>query len=491
MKATRTWLLLPALAALSFLASPARAQAPPEKVSLGEKRVEKLAIPPLDWTVPRVGREVARDTLSAGVVLYVYPDHRFPLVNVLVRFRAGDFYEPAGKAGLANMALNLMRTGGTRGHDYRAMDEALDFLAARVQVSAGDEACDLDLNVLRKDLEQGLGLLSEMVREPTYPEDRIAFRKDEIKASIRRQNDNPRSAVTRQFGALLFGDHPYGRYPEWDRIQAITAADLHDYHDRFYVPGNCWIAVSGDVTPAEARAALEAAFAGWKRAPVAFPPHPEESEQVAPPAVVLYQNDLTQTAIAFGKPGLTMTSPDLYAAQVLNYVLGGGGFASRLLQQVRDRAGLAYSVFSSLPTDRTDPGPFVVQCQTKTASTVQALELMRKIVAGMAAEPVPAGEFKAAQDALVNGFVRDFSSPEDVVEALMDLEFSGRSADFYQGYMERIRAVTPDQVQGLAARLLPLDSMITVMIGNVEQFKDALGGAGKVEVRPLPEPEVE
>ncbi len=478
-------LLLPAL--VTAIPAPARAQ-DREEMSLGEQRIRMLTIPSLEWRVPAVGREVVRKELDNGAVLYVYPDHRFPLVDVLFQFRAGSFYEPVEKAGLADMTLNLMRTGGTTEHGYQEIDQELDDLAAEVGVSAGDQACTLDLNVLAKDLDRGLAVLAEMIRKPAYPPERIDFRKNEVKAAIRRQNDNPRSAAFREFDHLAFGDHPYGRSPEWDRVRSITGDDLHAYHDRYYVPDNCYIAVAGDVDPEEIAAALDRAFGDWAPGRPDFPAPPPETEQVEPPAVVLYPRDLTQTAIVFGCPGITRESPDLHAAQVLNYVLGGGGFSSRLLQQVRDRAGLAYSVSSSLPTDRTDPGPFTVQCQTKTASTVEALGMMRDIVAGMATEPIPAVEFQAAQDALVNGFVRSFSSPERVVQALMNLEFDGRPADWYDGTMDRIRAVTPAQVQDLAGRLLGLDRMITVLVGNVEPSSEPLSRFGTVSVRELEEP---
>ncbi len=488
-------LMLAAVAGLlgAFATPGALALAQPEgpRVSIGEKALEAIPVPPLTWSVPEVGREVTRETLSGGSIIYVYPDHRVPLVNVLFQFRAGSFEEPVEQAGLANMVLNLIRTGGTAKHGYQEIDQSLDELAAQVGVSPGDEAAGITLNVLRKNLAPGLAMVAEMIREPAFPEDRIAFRKEEVRSSIRRQNDNPREAVAREFARAVFGDHPYGRSPEWDRVRGITAGDLRRFHDRFYVPGNLFIAVTGDISPREARDALEKVLAGWKGAAPDLPAAPPEAGQVTPPAVLLYPKDLSQTAIAFGRPGLDRASPDIYTGQVMNYILGGGSFTSRLGQEVRDRAGLAYSVRSSLPTDRCDPGPFVIQCQTKTESTLEALRLMRSIVSGMAEAPVPDAVFQGAQDALVNGFVRGFADPESVVEALMNLEFDGRPQDFYRHYLDRIRAVTPAQVQALAGRLCDPDGMVTVMVGNVGALGDSLGGLGTVEVRELAEPDLD
>ncbi len=484
-----------ALAVLLLLAAPGRlapaagAADGDEKMSLGERKLETLPVPELDWSPPEVGREITREALPSGAILYTYPDHRVPLVEIRFRFRAGTFYEPVELAGLSNMALNLIRTGGTARHDYAEVDAELDFMAADVGIEPDDESCDVTLNVLRKDLEPALALVAEMIREPAFPEERIRFRKEEVKASIRRQNDNPRMAAARQFDELLFGDHPYGRSPEWDRIEKITAADLRDFHARFYVPDNLFIAVAGDISPAEAADALNGAFEGWAPGHPDFPPTPPESPRTEPPAVVLYPRDLTQTAIVYGCPTITRESPDIYAAQVLNYIFGGGGFSSRLAQQVRDRAGLAYSVRSSLPTGRKDPAPLTVSCQTKTETTVKALELMRAIMADLAAEPVPPAEFEAARGALANGFVRGFATREAVVSALMSLEFDGRPADFYQTYLDRIRAVTPDQVRALAQRLFDPQRMVTVMVGDVGEMGPDLTGMGRVETRELPEPD--
>jgi zinc protease len=472
---------LTCLLAAPALGAPAGDDGP--KVSIGEKEMEAIPVPSLQWSVPEVGREVTRETLSGGSVLYVYPDHRVPLVNVLFQFRAGAFEEPVERAGLANMVLNLIRTGGTAEHAYQEIDRALDELAARVTVSPGDEAAGLTLNVLRKNLDPALALVAEMIREPAFPRDRIDFRKEEVRSAIRRQNDNPRQAVTREFTRAVFGDHPYGRSPEWERVRAITAGDLRQFHDRFYVPGNLFIAVTGDVTPDEARAALEKALSGWTGAAPELPPVPPEKGPATPPVFLLYQKDLTQTAIAFGRPGLDRSSPDIYTGLVLNHILGGGSFTSRLGQEVRDRAGLAYSVRSSLPIDRRDPGPFVIECQTKTASTLEALRLMRAIVSDMAEAPVPADRFQGAQDALVNGFVRGFADPENVVEALMNLEFEGRPPDFYRHYLNHVRAVTPAEVQTLAARLCNPKTLVTVMVGNVASLRDSLADLGTVEVR--------
>jgi len=491
MKRTLTTAAALALCLWSVAASGAPGTGTGAKISIGEKEMEAIPVPPQTWSVPEVGGAVSRETLPGGSVLYVYPDHRFPLVDIHFQFRAGSFEEPVERAGLADMVLNLVRTGGTARHDYREMDRALDDLAARVTVSPGDESAGLTLNVLRKNLGPALALVAEMIREPAFPEDRIDFRKQEVRSAIRRQNDNPREAVTREFTRAVFGDHPYGRSPEWDRIRGITAGDLRRFHDRYYVPGNLFIAVSGDLSPADARAAIEKAFSGWKGAAPELPEVPPENGSTAPPAFLLYQKDLSQTAIAFGCPGLDRSSPDIYTGLVLNQILGGGSFTSYLGQEVRDRAGLAYSVRSSLPIGRRDPGPFVIECQTKTASTLEALRLMRGIVSGMAGAPVPAERFQGAKDALVNGFVRGFAEPGDVVEALMNLEFDGRPAGFYRHYLEHVRAVTPEQVQTLAQRLCDPDRMVTVMVGNVASLRDSLASLGNVEVRTPEEPDLD
>lgn len=308
-----------ALVALVVGGTPAQAQ---ERISLGEEQLRELDIPPLEWSVPQVGKEVTRFVLDNGAVVYVYPDHRVPLVTITFRFRAGTFYEPVDRAGLSNMTLNLLRTGGTTLHSDREIDEELDFLAAEITTNPGDEACDLSLDVLTKDLDRGLTLLAEMVRTPAFPDDRIRFRKEEVKSSIRRANDNPRNAAGREFAELVYGDHPYGRAPRWDRIRMLSREDLVDFHARHYHPGNLFIAVTGDLDPTEAQQRLEAVLDGWESGPAPTVRETRITPGAEEGSLVLYQKDLTQTAIVFGRPALDRNSPDIYAAQVLNYVLG-------------------------------------------------------------------------------------------------------------------------------------------------------------------------
>ena len=308
-------------------------------------------------------------------------------------------------------------------------------------------------------------------------------------SAIRRQNDNPRQAAAASSPGSCSAIIPTaGRRIGNASTRSPPPIFSRDFHARYYVPDNLFIAVSGDIAPEGGRSAEpDAGRLGGGQRP--FPNrHPDGGARG--PAVV-------STRATSPRPPSSTAAPRSPAAPIstpprCSTTSTGAEGVLEPADPAGSRSGGSGLLGAQflLPTGRKDAAPFTVSCQTKTETTVDALMMMREIMVELAAAPVAPGDFEAARGALVNGFV-GLVTREAVVTALMGLEFEGRPADFYGTYLDRIRAVTPEDARVLAERIFDPDRMITVLVGDVEAFAPDLSGLGTVESRALPEPELD
>lgn len=209
------------------------------------ERPENLTFPPLKYDSPNPADY--RVALKSGPVAYVVPDHELPLVNIRILVRTGDYVEPQDKVGLAEMTGYLLARGGTQTKTAEAMEERLAFLAAHLDSGVGETSGSVSLNLLSKDLDEGMALLREALTEPRFQDDKIALAKDQQMQEIRQRNDSSSAIEARERGFLAFGDKFWGnRYSTGDSIDSITRADLQDFHHKWFHPSNFVVAVSGD-----------------------------------------------------------------------------------------------------------------------------------------------------------------------------------------------------------------------------------------------------
>jgi zinc protease len=450
-----------------------------QRKSLGEAVIEKLPSVPLDWKPPAVGKDISRRTLANGCVLYLKEDHSLPLVNINARFRTGSLYEADSETDVASLVATLMRTGGTVKIPYRQVDEALDFISADVTSRADQESAVITLRVPSKDLPEALRIFANIIMAPSFPQDRIDFEKEQLRQLIIRENDNPRAIANREYKKLLYGQHPYGRALDGERIKRIAREDLVVWHDKYYVPNNGWFGVTGDFMSSQLVATLEDAFATWQKRPLSLP-EPRKVELVGRPGVYIVDRPGNQTAISFGHLGVDRSNPDVYALTIMNYILGGGGFSSRYEQEVRDRAGLAYAVNSAFAVDTVETGSFTSVVQTKTETTYQTLELMLKLMNQIRDEPISDAEFQGAKQSLMNGYVRTFTTLAATVDLLMNLEVTGRDRNYYADYLAKIAAVTKADVERVAKTYVKPDKLIFVLVGKSDSFADRVKAFGEV-----------
>jgi len=458
--------------------------------SEGSRIISRFTYPTLTWSVPEVGREVRREVLDNGMILYLMENHRLPILDATAMIHCGYAYEPIEKMALPDIAATVMRTGGTAAIGPDSLNTVLEMIGGSLETTVRDESCQATLSVMAKDTELGFSLLSDMLRNPTFPEDKIELKKTQLKTNIRRRNDNPESILGREFYHLIYGDHPSGRVLEWKFVAPITRQELVDYHHRYFIPNNMILGITGDFDAEEMIALVKKYFGDWSKANVSLPEIPKVKDAPRPGVYQVFK-EIDQTGIRFGGLGIDRNSPDRYAVQIMNYILGGGSFASRMTSKVRSDEGLSYSVGTTFETSTRDRGVWYAFCQTKSQTTYKAMDLMLNEVKRIRDGYVDDEELESAKDRYINQFVFDFATPSQIVNRLMELEFYSRPPDLLKNFINNIRKVTKEDVRGVAQTYLKPEDITFVVIGNPEKFEKPLSDFGTVNDIKLEDPVVE
>ena len=455
---------------------------------------EELTYEPIEFKPPVPEKR----TLSNGMKLYLIEDHELPLFSISGLIKTGDIYDPADKVGLSSIFASVMRTGGTVSREPDALNEELESMAASVEVGMSREYGTVRLSTLAEDIEKGLEIFADVLRNPAFREDKLELRKQQSIERIRRRNDNPIQLAWRNFSALLYGkDHPFGWYTEMEGIESIDVDDLKAFHAKYYHPNNLMLAITGDFDTETLISQLEKVFEGWESAEISFPEVP--TVDATPKQSVNYIfKDLPQTSMLIGHFGIKRTPdfPDFFALRVMNDILGESGFTSRLMTEVREKAGLAYMVGSIMPTTYyTNPGEWFAYSQTRTEKTAEAIALIIDVVKGLRDAPVPADELQRTKDSLINSFVFGFESSSQIAFQQMMLDYRGYAPDFLETYTENIAKVTAEDVQAVAQKYLHPDALTIVTVGNKANFDrplDEFGEVNEIEIeRPAPPPSAE
>jgi predicted Zn-dependent peptidase len=442
---------------------------------------KELDFPLLKFVPP----ESQRVTLPNGMKLYLLEDHELPVFDVVAIIRTGDIYDPVDKIGLSSLTATTVRTGGTTHRSPEELDETLEFIAGSIGSGIDEENARATLSVMSADIDLGLELFADMLMNPTFREDKVELARNQALEGIRRQNDDPKQIASRHLYRLLYSPHPYGNQATTKTIRNITREDLIAFHERYYRPSSVFMAVTGDFVSGEIVHKIEKAFAAWKPDPVEFP-KVEVATDSNNVGVFHIEKDLNQTSIWMGHLGLTRTNPDLFPVNVMNYILGGGSFTSRMMSEVRSNRGLAYSV-QTLFRRRTLRGPFLAVCGTKSSSTIQAIELMRTLMETIRQEPVTDTELDNAKNAIINSFVFAYTSNAQIAEQEMIIDYYGYPPDFLKTYTDNIAKVTKEDVLRVAQHYLHPERLTIVTVGKESAFDRPPASLGRVTYLSLDE----
>jgi predicted Zn-dependent peptidase len=497
MKISRTFSAL--LLALALLAAaPAALLAQTAQQPGIPARPEELKYTPLSYSPPK--RDRYRHVLSNGVVVYAVEDHDLPLVNISTLVRTGSYLDPAGKEGLAALVGSQMRSGGTQKMTAEQFDEAADFLAAQLSSAVFPTQGTANLNLLAKDIDKGLGLYFDMLRTPAFQEDRLKLAKSQILQAMERRNDNTTAIEAREWGRLLYGsEHFSTKDTTKASIESITRQDLVDFHQKYFQPGGFIIAASGDFKTDELLAKLEASFKGWPANKSAVPDVPKPTQTPVAGLYVVNKADVNQGRVSIGHTGSMRGNPDSYALEIMNDILGGGGFTSRITSRVRSDEGLAYSAGSAYGMGVYYPGTFRASFQSKSASTSQAIQIVLDEINRIRTSKVSAEELETAKNSAVETFPRIFATAAQIAGTFAQDEYTKRPADYWDTYRQRIAAVTVDDVQRVAQKYLDPSKLVILVVGNIDDITKGnpdrpeyslskIAATGQLRRIPLPDP---
>lgn len=446
-----------------------------------------LRYPELSVEYPKPERVV----LDNGLVIYLLEDHEVPIVDGFMTVRSGSIFDPSEKIGLASMTGAVMRTGGTPEMTGDEIDEELELLAASVETSFSREEANASFSTMTKDLDRVLQLFADVLLRPAFREEKIELKRNEMLEEIRRRNDDPGSIASREYAFLVYGSNsPWARISSRDTVLSITRDDLVEFHRRSFRPDQAILAIAGDFSRDEILGKIRSLFGDWKPSGEPFAALEPIRDQDSQVGVHLVRRDTEQVNIRLGHLGISRHDPDRFPVLLLNYILGDGGFNARLIQTIRSDLGLAYVVWGSIGHG-TDRGTFTVVAETKSESAGLAIEKMIEIIRGMQDELVSEEDISRAKESLINQFVFLYDSSWGIVRQYASLEYYGYAEDYLDKYLDRLRAVTREEIQDAARTHLHPEKLVILAVGNPDASETPLSKFGSVKEITLDTPEVQ
>jgi len=419
-----------------------------------------------------------RTVLDNGAILLVAERPGVPMIVMNILLKSGAAADPAGKEGVANLTAELL-TRGTKKHSAQALAEELDFLGASLGVDADIETTTITLTTLTKNLAPALNLLAEVLFTPTFPTVELEKKRKEIEGGLKSREEEPGWIAQRTFLEKLYPKHPYGRLVEGRpaTLAKLTRADAAKFHQIYYRPNNAIIAVAGEISKEQMTSQLRTHLAGWQPADIPSIVWPEEYQP--PEERITVNKKVAQANVVLGHLGIARSNPDYYAVQVMNYILGGGGFGSRLMDKIREELALVYHISSSFSA-RKHAGPFMVVLQTKNASATQAIEESMQVIRHYSEEGPNEKELAAAKSYLINSFPLRLVSNRDVAALLPVIEFYELGLDYPDRYPTLIGQITREQVHAAAKTYFHPDRELQVIVADLAQAGLTQSGSAPV-----------
>jgi predicted Zn-dependent peptidase len=441
--------------------------------------------------------EAYRHTLKCGATAYVAENPEVPTFDLMVLVRTGSMYEPVEKAGLADMTGYLMRNGGLQGMTANELDERVAFLAGEITVDINGSEGTVRLFCLSKDIDDGLDLLKRVLRTPVFDPKALDRYRADVLSELEQRNADTRNIESREWQFLMYGDHPctipYRRTEQ--SVNSITREDLVAFHKKYFFPKNFIFALSGDFKTGEILAKLNDMLAGWPDRQLNLPAIPDQIPDPKPGVYMIRKADVNQSRIRAGHIGVKRDIPDQYALMVMNDILGGGGFTSRIMRRVRSDEGLAYNTGSAFERPVLYPGTFRAWFQTKHATGAFGTRLIVDEIKRIRTEKCEAEIVNNSKASFISSMVNPFSSKRNIVNTLANDDYTRRPDDYWQDYAKNIEAVTPGDVLAVAQKYLHPDKLVFLVVGDPEAVQkgsdkhdERFSDFGEIAILPLRDP---
>lgn len=420
-------------------------------------------IPVIHWKQP------------SGVAVYLVESHAVPMVDLQIDFDAGSRRDPQAQAGLASVTAGMtskgvLARGNAKALDENALSEAWADLGASFGASASTDRMSFSLRSLTYPdlLEQAVALAARQLGQPAFPPEVWARERSRLSASLREANTRPATVAARRFAKAVYGDHPYGQEMTEATLAGIEVADMRAMHGRLIQPCRAKVSIVGAVTRAQADALVKQLFSQLASGSAGCVPLPKIPEVAALSAAfdLSLAFDSSQAHVLMGQPGYKRDDPDFFTLTVGNYILGGGGFVSRLTTEVREKRGLSYSVYSYF-SPGLHAGAFTVGLQTRPDQARQAVEVARSVLVKFVAEGPSPQELQAAKDNLKGGFALRIDSNRKLLDNVANIAWNGLPLNYLDTWTQQVEKVTVEEIRRAFARKLQPEKLVTVVVGGV------------------------
>ncbi len=414
--------------------------------------------------MPALATKITQVVSPGGIRAWLVQEPLIPMISMQVAWRGGSALDPAGREGTANMVSGLLDEGAGE-LDSQTFQTRLEDLAVGLGFNAGRDTFYGNLKTLTKNRDEAFALFGMAVTAPRFDTEPVERIRRQIVTSLIREEEDPNTIASRAWFAKAFPGHPYGRPGDGtvESVKAITVDDLRSFASSRLARDNMLISVVGDITHEELGRLLDKSLGGL---PVRSEPvRIAEATLPSQGSVTVIEKDIPQSVVVFGSAGIKRNDPDWYAAYVLNYVLGGGGFTSRLMQEVRVKRGLAYSVYTYLyPMDRA--AVLLGGVGTRNSRVAETLAQVRKEIARLRDGGVTPEELADAKTYLNGSFPLRLSSNASIASLMLAMQLDDLGTDYLDRRAGFINAVTEDDISRVAARLLHPEKLIVVVVGK-------------------------
>ena len=451
--------------------------------ALAQQTLDRTKVPPPGKTPVLHVPSWTKTQLANGATLIVSERHSLPLVSFAITFVGGaNQFEPAERRGVASMTASMLAEG-TKTRTGDQLSDALQLLGTNVNAGVGAEEGAISFVSTTKNFDAVLAILSDMMLNSVFPAEALERLRGRTLVNLTQAKDQPVIVGAQVFAKVLYGSaHPYGQRTTETSVKAITRDDVMNFAKAYYQPGRAIITVVGDVTPAKVKSSVEKALAGWTKGgdkpSFDYPKLPE----LQPAKIYLVDKPgAAQSVVNIGLPGPPRNTPDYFALQVLNTILGGQ-FQSRLNANIREQKGYSYGVNSGFSYGK-GPGAFRAGGSIFTDKTDAALvEFMKELKGIVGEKPITDEEIKTAKDSLIQGLPQRFASVSAISGAITTLVVQGLPEDYYQTYAQNVSAVTKEDLARVAKRYINLNHLAIVIVGDRAKVATALQAT---EIAPL------
>ncbi|KAI95571.1 zinc protease [Rhodomicrobium udaipurense JA643] len=420
--------------------------------------------------LPASAMQIQKVVSKKGIEAWLVEDHSRPILSLQFAFKGGSTQDPDGKSGVATFVSGMLDEGAGD-LDSSGFQKRLEELAAKMSFSANYDNFSGSFQTLTQNREDAIKLLRASLNDPHFDADDANRIREQLLANLRLEEKDPDKVSSIEWYKLAFGAHPYGRSSNGtvESIESITPDDLKAYRKRIFARDNLKVAVVGDIDAKQLGDLLDTVFGDL----------PEKGDLKQVPEVTLANVSKQrvvampnpQSVVQFGFQGLKRKDPDFIPAFILNYVVGGGGFSSKLMQEVREKRGLAYGVYTYLyPLDHA--GIFAGGVATENKSVAQSLDLIRAELERVSKEGLTETELQQAKDYLIGSYALRFDTSGKIAAQLLAIQLDGLGADYIERRNGEIEAVTVADVKRVAKRLLEPKNLIVTVVGEPEGVKE-------------------